>query len=118
MSEPNAGMKADFNKKFHSMADNTAITDETKDLKFAKLNVPASVIDYLMDHYGFFDLVEVNMLALYILNALGHMEDDGFKFAMYKSEDGKVKESWQLDIHELIAKFRINLAAGLSKEKE
>jgi hypothetical protein len=116
MNDADEGMKKEMDEKFNSMEDNTAINDEVKDLKFAKLNIPASVIDYLMDHYGFFDLVEVNMLSLYILKTLGHMEDDGFKFAVYKkAETGH--ESYQLDINELIAKFRIGLAGAISEKK-
>ncbi len=116
MEDVDAGLKKEMDKAFHSMEDNTQVNDDEKKLKFAKLNMPASVVDFLMDHYGFFDLVEVNQLSLYILKTLGHMENDGFKFAVYKTEDGKT-ESYQLDIHDLIARFRIELAKSLNQNK-
>jgi hypothetical protein len=109
-------LKNKMEELFNSTPDNTAVNDKDNELRFAKLNMPASVIDYLMDHYGLFDLVEVNMLSLYILKTLGHMEDDGFKFAIYKkTETGH--ESYSLDIHELIAKFRIGLAGAINENK-
>lgn len=104
-------------EKFHSMEDNTQVNDDEKKLRFAKLNMPASVVDFLMDHYGFFDLVELNTLSLYILKTLGHMENDGFKFAVYKQVEGKVESSYQLDIHDLIGKFRIQIANSMNQNK-
>ncbi len=99
------------------MEDNTQVNDDEKKLKFAKLSMPASIVDFLIDHYGFFDLVEVNQLSLLILNTLGHIEKDGFKFALYRKVDDKV-ESYQLDINDLIAKFRIQLAQSMVENKQ
>lgn len=116
MSEINDEFQKDMEEKFHSMKDNTQINDDEKKLRVAKLNMPANVVDFLMDHYGFFDLVELNTLCFYVLKSLAHMEKDGFKLAIYKSTDDKV-ESYELDIHELIAKFRIQMAQSINKEK-
>lgn len=109
-------MKAAMEEKFGSMKDNTVEHDEEKQLSFAKLHMPANVVDFLMDHYGFFDLVELNTITFYILKTLGHMEKDGFKFATFKTSDGKT-EAYELDIHDLIARFRIQLAQSLNQNK-
>lgn len=114
--EPGQDFIDSATEKFHSMEDNTQLNDDEKQLRFAKLNMPASVVDFLMDHYGFFDLVELNTLSLYILKTLGHMEKDGFEFAVYKQKDGKL-ESYKLDLHDLIGKFRIQMANSLNKNK-
>ena len=108
-------MKSEMEEKFNSMKDNTVEHNEKKQLSFAKLQMPANVVDFLMEHYGFFDLVELNTICFYIMKTLGHMEKDGFKFAVYKTEDGAT-ESYQLDFHDLIAKFRIQLAQSMNKE--
>lgn len=96
------------------------MSDEIKNIH--RLSVPASVADFLMDHYGFFDVVEANMLSLYILKTLAHMENDGFKLSVFKiskDESGKdVPEAYGVDIHELITKFRIGLAGAMNEKKE
>jgi len=98
------------------MKDNTQIDDEENKLKFVKLQMPATIMDFLADHYGFFDLVELNQMSLYILKALAIMEKDGFKLAIHKIVDGK-SESYQVDIHEIIAKLRIELANSMNEKK-
>ena len=116
MDEVDEGLKKEMNTSFNTMEDNTQVNNDEKQLKIVKLAMPASVVDFLMEHYGFFDLVEVNQLSLYILKTLGHMETDGFKFAVYRKVDDKV-ESYELDIHELIAKFRIGLSGAIREKK-
>lgn len=113
--EVNATKESMEDKSF-SMKDNTVEHDGKKQLSFAKLHMSANVVDFLMEHYGFFDLVELNTITFYIMKTLGHMEKDGCKFAVYKTEDGATK-SYQLDFHDLIAKIRIQLAHSMSKEK-
>lgn len=83
----------------------------------AKLSMPASIIDFLLDHYGLFDLVEVNMMSLYILNTLGRIEEDGFKFGFYKQKDDKT-EAYQLDIHELISSFRVSISDSIKNSQK
>lgn len=116
MSDEDVGLKKEMDEAFYTMKDNTQINNDEKKLRIAKLNISAEVVDFLMDHYGFFDLVELNTLVLYIIKTLGYMEKDGFKFAVYRTVDGKV-ESYELDIHDLIARFRIQLAQSMNKEK-
>jgi hypothetical protein len=116
MSDGDVGLKKEMDDAFHTMKDNTQINNDEKQLKIAKLNMPANVVDFLMDHYGFFDLVELNTICFYIMKTLGHMEKDGFKFAVHKTLGGKV-EAYELNIHDLIARFRIQLAKSLSENK-
>lgn len=116
MSNEDVGLKKEMDDAFHTMKDNTQINNDEKQLRVAKLNMPSNVVDFIMDHYGFFDLVELNSIVFYIMKTLGHMENDGFKFAVYKTEDGAT-ESYQLDFHDLIAKFRIQLAQSLNQNK-
>jgi hypothetical protein len=116
MNEEDVGLKKEMNEAFHTMKDNTQVNKDEKQLRIAKLNMPATVVDFLMDHYGFFDLVELNTLTLYILKTFGHIENDGFKFAIHKTTEGKT-EAYELDIHDLIAKFRIQLAQSLNQNK-
>ncbi len=102
------------------MEDNTQETNESGS-KFAKMAMPASVMDFLMEHYGLFDIQETSMISFYILKSFAHMENDGFKLAIFKStkdESGKelVSESFGIDIHDMIAKFRIGLATSKNKE--
>lgn len=82
-----------------------------------KLSLPAEVIDFLMDHYGFFDVAETNEICLYIVKSLAHMEQDGWKLTILKTEKDKKYEAYGLDIHRLIAQFRANMAEQLTKEK-
>lgn len=110
-------MKQEMDKKFNSMKDNTEEIFPEKEMKFAKLNMPAELVDFLFEHYGFFDLVEMNTICFYIMKTLGNMEKDGFKFAIVRQNGDKV-ESYQLDFHELIGNIRIQLAQQMSKEKE
>lgn len=117
MSDEDVGLKKKMDEAFHTMKDNTQINDDESNLRIAKLNMPASVVDFLMDHYGFFDLVELNTLIFYIVNTLGHMEKDGFKFAAHRTVDGKL-EAYDLDLHDLIARFRIQVAKSMNKEKD
>lgn len=116
MSNEDVVLKKKMDEAFHTMKDNTQTNDDENQLRIAKMNMPASVVDFLVDHYGFFDLVELNTLIFYIVNTFGRMEKDGFKFAAYRTVDGKV-ESYDLDIHDLIARFRIQAAKSMSKEK-
>lgn len=109
--------KNEMDKSFHTMRDNTQVNDDNKQLRIAKLNMPAHVVDFLLDHYGFFDLVELNTLTFYVMKTLGMMERDGFKFACYKTEEGKT-EAYDLNIHDLIAKFRIQIAQSMKKEQD
>jgi hypothetical protein len=106
---------------FNEMEDNTQFNDDVNKMKFTKLCMPASVVDFLLEHYGLFDVVELNQMALYILKCFGHMEKDGWKIGVYKTtkdENGKDGyESFGLDIHQLIAKFRIGIADAMNKDK-
>lgn len=116
---PTSGIKElekEIDKNFHSMEDNTQINNDEKQLRFAKLNMPAELVDFLMDHYGFFDLVELNTLSFYVMKALAMIEKDGFKLVIHRIVDEKV-EAYELNIHDIIAKVRINLAQAMSKEK-
>lgn len=116
MSDEDVGLKQEMDNAFNTMKDNTEINNEEKKLRIAKLNISADVIDFLMDHYGFFDLVELNNICFYIMKTLGLMEKDGFKFAIHKTTDDKI-EAYELDIHDLVAKFRIELAKYLNQNK-
>jgi hypothetical protein len=106
---------------FNEMDDNTQFDDDVNKMKFTKLCMPASVIDFLLEHYGLFDVVELNQMALYILKSFGHMEKDGWKIGVYKTikdEKGEdTYESFGLDIHDLIAKLRIGIADAMNKNK-
>ena len=50
------------------------------------------------------------------MKTFGQMEKDGFKFAIHKTTDGKV-EAYEFDVHDLIARFRIELAKSLNQNK-
>jgi hypothetical protein len=117
MNNEDVGLKNEMDKAFHTMKDNTQVNNDDKQLRIAKLNMPAHVVDFLLDHYGFFDLVELNTLTFYVMKTLGMMEKDGFKFACYKTEEGKT-EAYDLNIHDLIAKFRIQMAQAMNQAKE
>lgn len=110
-------LEREINKNFHSMKDNTQINDDEKRLRFVKLNMPAELVDFLMDHYGFFDLVELNTLSFYVMKSLAMIEKDGFKLAIHRTVEGKV-EAYELNIHDIIAKVRINLAQAMNQTKE
>ena len=95
------------NEHFHTMKDNTQINDEPNNLRFAKMHMSADHIDFIMDYYKLKNIPEVNQAAIYVLKTLAHMEKDGWKFAIFKTEivDGKEKmssESFGLDISDMI----------------
>jgi hypothetical protein len=108
-----------INEKYKDMENNTEERVGDK-LKFAKLQLPAHIIDSLAEHYGFFDLVETSIMPLYVLNVLAKMEQDGYTYAMFKTdpETGKCKDLYKLDIHDIIAGTRIRLAESLKKESD
>lgn len=83
--------KKTCNEHYNSMKDNSQVNDDVNKLKFVKMNVSAEHLDFLMNYYKLSNIVEVNQSAIYMLKALAHMEQDGYKFAMYKTEmkDGK-----------------------------
>lgn len=109
-------MKKTMEEKYDSLPDNTEFKDEKTNLKFAKLNLPASVVDFLLEHYGFTDLVELNSMALYILKSIGLMEQDGFKIVAYRQVNEK-PEAFELNILDLIAKFRVGLQSAQKVDK-
>lgn len=96
------------NEHYQKMDDNTQISDDKNQLRFVKMNMPAEHMDFLMDHYKLPNLVEVNRVSIYVLKTLAHIEEDGYKFGMYKTEmkDGKEvlsdKESFALSISDLV----------------
>jgi hypothetical protein len=109
--------KKEMDTDFHTLKDNTQINNDEKQLRFVKLNMPAELVDFLMDHYGFFDLVELNTLSFYVMKSLAMMENDGFKLAIHRTIEEKV-EAYELNIHDIIAKVRINLAQAMKQAKD
>lgn len=107
---------------FNKVEKNTQFDDDKNKVTVARLNMPSEIINYLLDHYGLFDLVEVNQMALYVLKCLGKIEDDGWTLVIHKvnkDESGNDKsEAYRFDIHDLIAKFRIEMAKSINKSKE
>lgn len=104
---------------WNEMDDNTQFNTDGGKLRFAKLNLSAEDIDTLIDHYGFFDVVETNVMAIKILNVLAKMEKDGYKFTSHShGEDGKPDKVYMLDIPDLIGQIRIILAKQLKDNDE
>ena len=110
--------------KMKNMEDNTEFVDKDKNFRFAKLKIPAVTVDFITEHFGFFDIVETNIMAIHVMYMLAQMEKDGYLFSIFKptkDETGKVvgaSEMFGLDIHELIANLRVKMAGELNKSKE
>ena len=103
--------KKSCEEHYQSMDDNTQVNDEENKLRFIKMNMPASTIDFLMDYYKLSNVVEVNQAAIFVLKSLAHMEQEGYKFGLYKTKivDEKEiideKDSFALNISEMIQKI-------------
>lgn len=88
-------MTPEFQQKceenYHKMQDNTEVNDEKNKLKFVRMNMPAEHMDFIKDYYHLPNIVEVNRVSIYVLKTLAHMEKDGYKFGVFKTEmkDGK-----------------------------
>lgn len=99
---------------YNSMEDNTQINDDKNKLKFVRMNISADCMDFLMDYYKLPSLVQVNQASLYVMKALAHMEQDGYKFGIYKTKmvDGKEvideKDSFALNVSDLVKKILSN----------
>jgi hypothetical protein len=116
MSDVDQDLKDKMNEQFQSMKDNTEFVDEKSKIRFAKLNMSAEVVDFLIEHYGFFDLVELNQITLYLFKSIALMEKDGFKIAAYRTVDGK-PEAFELNIEDMIARFRMGLSQSSKKDE-
>ena len=55
---------------YHEVDDNIQFNDDKNQIRFAKLRMSAEVVDFLMEHYGFFDFVELNQICLLLLKRL------------------------------------------------
>lgn len=83
------GFEKEANKHYNSMDDNTQIDNAEKKLTFVKMSLSRNHMDFIMDYYKMNNLAEVNQAAIYILKSLAHMEQDGYKFAIFKTIKGK-----------------------------
>lgn len=87
-----------------------------------KLKMPISIVDGVMEHYGFFDFIELQSFSIYILNALSKMEKDGFKVGVFKTvknENGEESPlTYHVDVQDIITQLRIHLSQKISSEKK
>lgn len=119
MNEITPEFKEACEEHYHTMKDNTQINDDEKSLKFVKMHMPAEHMDFIMNYYHLPNLVEVNRTSIYVLNALAHMEQDGYKFGMYKTEmkDGKevltTEGSFALSVSDMIKSIMKHLDVPL-----
>jgi hypothetical protein len=107
-------------EKLHTMDDNTQINENG--VRYAKLAIPAGLIDEVSDHYGFFDIIEANTMAFRILHIFHQIEKDGYQIALIKVEkddSGKdvAKDIFVLDIHKIIHDVRVKTAEQLTQKK-
>jgi hypothetical protein len=122
MDEEQAVSKEVLKEKFHTMDDNTQVNENG--VKYAKLAIPSGLVDYVADHYGFLDLIEIHTIAIQILHVFSQIEKNGYKIALFKTgldESGKEKavgDMFRLDINDIIFKIRKAAAEKLMSEKE
>lgn len=103
---PSPEFKAECVEKYNTLQDNTEINDPERQMRFAKLSFPAEHIDFLMNHLKLSSIVELNQVSLYILKQLIHIENDEYKFAIYKTTviDGspKMTDIYGMDIKTMV----------------
>jgi len=89
----------DFKEKakeaFKTLDDNTSTTikDENGgDMVFTKMHLKAEAIDHIAKHFNMSNIFQVHISAIAILETLAKMDEDGWKFAVFKmkkDEEGK-----------------------------
>jgi hypothetical protein len=119
MDEINKDIKKKAKEMVDEMEDNTQFIDTKNQLKFVKMKLDSATVDYIMDHFGFLDLAEMNMMCIKLIHIMIQIEKAGFSFAMFKTtkdvnNQETISESYKMDLNDLI--YKIQLASITKKE--